>query len=67
MITLLVLLIMFAMALVMWGFDVTNFVRDAQTTLIRDPDLPMGVKYASAVQKTFSLLALEELLYGYMA
>ncbi|KAG6916818.1 hypothetical protein DXG01_005200 [Tephrocybe rancida] len=58
---------MFAMALVMWGFDVTNFVREVQTTLIRDPDLPMSAKYASAVQMTFSLVAPLDLLYAYMS
>ncbi|KAG6865315.1 hypothetical protein C0991_003619 [Blastosporella zonata] len=55
------------MALVMWGFDITNFVREVQTTLIRDPDLPMGVKYATALQNTFSLVAPLDLLYAYMS
>ncbi|KAG6826802.1 hypothetical protein H0H92_014361 [Tricholoma furcatifolium] len=57
---------MYSMALVMWSFDLTNFVREVQTTLIDNPEGSMADKYAIATHLTFSLVAPEDLLYAYM-
>ncbi|KAG6916819.1 hypothetical protein DXG01_005201 [Tephrocybe rancida] len=53
--------------LVLWGFDITNFIHAAQITLIHNPDLPMAEKYITSQQKVFDLLAPLDLIYAYMA
>ncbi|KAG6832582.1 hypothetical protein H0H87_001238 [Tephrocybe sp. NHM501043] len=66
MITLAVIILLFLLSLVLWGFDITDFVRLTRITLIRDPDLPMMDKYDKAQQKLFGLLAPLDLIYAYM-
>lgn len=57
---------MFAMALVLWSFDITNFVHEIKITLINDPDLPLGPKYDTATHGIFKLAAVLDLMYAYM-
>lgn len=57
---------MYAMALAMWGFDVTNLAREIQVTLINDPGAPMADKYAVAAHDTFSLVAPLDAMYSFM-
>lgn len=66
-ITLIALLVMFGMALVMWGFDITNFVHEVQITLIRDPEAPLDAKYGVALKEVFHLAAVLNALYSYMS
>ncbi|KAG6884613.1 hypothetical protein C0993_009525 [Termitomyces sp. T159_Od127] len=65
-ITLIILLTMYAMALAMWGFDVTNLVREIQTTLISNPEAPMADKYEVASHDIFSLVAPLDVMYSFM-
>ncbi|GLB44600.1 hypothetical protein LshimejAT787_1702270 [Lyophyllum shimeji] len=66
-ITLIVLLIMFGMALVMWGFDITSFVHEVQITLLHDPDAPLDAKYGVALKSVFHLAAVLDALHAYMS
>ncbi|KAG6865314.1 hypothetical protein C0991_003618 [Blastosporella zonata] len=63
-ITMGVLLFMFAMALTLVSFDITNFVHEAQITLAHNPEMRMVDKYDAAQQKLFHLLAPLDLLYA---
>ncbi|KAG5730268.1 hypothetical protein E4T56_gene10558 [Termitomyces sp. T112] len=66
-ITLLAVLLMYIMALVMWAFDVANFVHQVQIPLMSNPDQHIDKKYHMSQQKVFSLIAPLDLLYSYMA
>ncbi|KAH0579894.1 hypothetical protein H2248_002719 [Termitomyces sp. 'cryptogamus'] len=65
-ITLLAVLLMYIMALVMWAFDVANFVHQVQIPLMSNPDQHIDKKYHMSQQKVFSLIAPLDLLYSYM-
>ncbi|KAG6883585.1 hypothetical protein C0992_008401, partial [Termitomyces sp. T32_za158] len=54
------------MALAMWGFDVTNLVREIQITLVSDPEVAMADKYAVALHDTLSLVAPLDVMYSFM-
>ncbi|KAG6850387.1 hypothetical protein H0H93_013942 [Arthromyces matolae] len=62
-ITLNVLLVIYALALTVSGLDITKFVHEAHYTLLYNPDLSVTEKYQVATQMVFRLSAPADLLY----
>ncbi|KAJ7921088.1 hypothetical protein B0H13DRAFT_160236 [Mycena leptocephala] len=61
------ILTMFALALVLWTLDLSNFIVEAKITLVEDSDETIDDKYGRALAFIFRLVSAQDALYAYMA
>lgn len=60
------ILTMFALALVLWTLDLSNFIVEAKITLVEDSDETIDDKYGRALAFIFRLVSAQDALYAYM-
>ncbi|KAJ6524520.1 hypothetical protein B0H19DRAFT_1276479 [Mycena capillaripes] len=67
MLTLLAILVMFAISIVLWALDMADFIIEVKLSLIDDPDLPIGARLGNALASIFPKIAAIDALYSYMS
>ncbi|KAJ6524524.1 hypothetical protein B0H19DRAFT_1276482 [Mycena capillaripes] len=67
MLTLLAILVLFALSIVLWALDMTDFIMEVKLSLIDDPDLPIGARFDNASASIFPKIAAIDGLYSYMS
>jgi hypothetical protein len=64
--TLLAILIMFAISIVLWALDMADFIMEIKLSFIVDPDLPLSARLGNARLFIFPNIAAIDALYAYM-
>ncbi|KAJ7754551.1 hypothetical protein B0H16DRAFT_1316373 [Mycena metata] len=65
--TWLAILVMFMITVVLWALDMTTFIMQVKLTLVVNPELSLGTRFANAQSFIFPLIAAIDALYAYLS
>ncbi|KAF8138072.1 hypothetical protein K438DRAFT_1996396 [Mycena galopus ATCC 62051] len=66
-VTLIAILVMFAISIVLWALDLADFIGEVKFSFLSNPELPISNRFANAGLFIFPNIAAIDALYSYMA